>query len=129
MQIMIQAGGNNDAFYKGGTPGATQSAEYPSYRSGSLFEYLLNLQNGDYVVEFAFVEPQYTAPGLRSFDVYIQNFKRISGFDIVANGGSSVSAVTVQKTVHVSNGLLRLKFQGAGSDAIVSGISVSPLTR
>lgn len=124
VQITINAGSVDDHFYKGGSTGATGS---PHYRTGSLFEYLLNLQNGDYVVEFAFVEPQYTSPGSRSFDVYIQNFRRISGFDIIANGGSRSRAVTVKRTVHVSNGLLRLKFQGA--DAVVSGITVSPLTR
>lgn len=127
--MSIAAGGNSDRYYKGGSTGATQSASYPNYRTGALFEYLLNLQNGDYVVQFAFVEPQYTSPGSRSFDVYIQNFKRISGYDIVANGGSGSTAVMVQRAVHVSNGLLRIKFADAGSDAIVSGITVSPLTR
>lgn len=128
-QISIAAGGSSDQYYKGGSTGATQSAGYPNHRSGALFEYLLNLQNGDYVVQFAFVEPQFTSPGSRSFDVYIQNFKRISGYDIAAKGGSASNAVTVQRTVHVSNGLLRLKFQDAGSDAVVSGITVSPLPR
>jgi Ca2+-binding RTX toxin-like protein len=107
----------------------TDDALYQSYRYGKGFGYDVGLANGDYVVEFQFVEPYFSGAGQRVFDVLLEGQEKISNLDLVAVAGKG-NAYLVSKTVTVSDGLLNVRLDASGPDdkdnAILSGLVVRP---
>lgn len=135
--MRIDSGSSADAFYQGGTAavspvvptGTTLPSYFQSYRTGANLVYYLNLPNGDYTVEFSFIEPLYTAAGQRKMDVYMQTVPVFRGLDIYANAKGQNVALVVAAATHVPNELLRIQFVATQGTVVVSGINVYPLTR
>jgi hypothetical protein len=135
--VTIDCGSTSDYYYQGGqagassvvTSGTNQPAYFQTYRQGDNLVYYLNLPNGDYAVEFAFIEPQFSAAGQRKIDVYLQTVQVFNALDIIANAKAPNTALVVAAATHVPNGLLRIQFVGTTGGAIISGINVYPLAR
>jgi beta-galactosidase len=106
---------------------------YLTGRTENDFQYLLNVPNGDYVLELHFCEFIFSKPAQRIFTVKVNNVPAVTQLDLVATVGYNVPLV-VRKPVTITNGLLRLEFIGdvlfgsLKSNATVSGIKYYPNT-
>ncbi|KAL3651105.1 hypothetical protein CASFOL_007508 [Castilleja foliolosa] len=100
---------------------------YQTARYGN-FSYLFeNLQSGNYTVDLHFAEIVFTdgPPGMRVFDVFLQEQKVISCLDIYAKVGGNVALVISDLKTHVygEDGLC-IRFEGVNGSPIISGIFI-----
>ncbi|KAJ0980484.1 hypothetical protein J5N97_008739 [Dioscorea zingiberensis] len=100
---------------------------YQSARVGNFTYKFGNLAAGDYLVDLHFAEIVFTSgpPGLRKFDVFIQEEKVVSGLDIYAEVGPNQPLIVhdVKASVTMMEGLF-IRFEGVVGMPIVSGISI-----
>ncbi|KAK4801879.1 hypothetical protein SAY86_000082 [Trapa natans] len=146
--IFINAGGEvpyqedsplrfqGDAFYVGGdvlstNERITDSGDHPfiyeSARFGNFSYSVNNLQAGDYFVDLHFVEIIFThgPKGMRVFNVFIQEDKVLSEFDIFHLVGANKPLQLVDTRVCVKkDGILTVRFEGVNGSPLVSGICI-----
>jgi len=103
--------------------GTQQPDLYASWRSGTRFRYALPLPNGRYKVTLHLFEPIETAAGKRVFTVAAGGGKPVT-VDIIAKAGAGMTATTLDLPATVTNGTLRLVFEGKTGEALVSAIDV-----
>ena len=69
------------------------------------------------------IEPTETAKGKRVFTVSLGDGKPVT-IDIVAKAGAGMTATTLDLPAAVTDGMLRLSFEGKVGEALVSAIDV-----
>ena len=90
------------------------------------FDYSRSVANGAYLLRLHFADPLYTTAGKRRFNVYAENTKVLSNFDIAASGGGK-AALVKSIPVTVADGKLSVSFRkGAIENPIVSAIELVP---
>jgi hypothetical protein len=113
-----------------GTINPAPSAVYQSGRTGSNFAYTFgNLRSGGkYLVRLHFAETDYVTSGQRLFRVYINNFRVLNNFDIVANAGKANKAIVKQfsLTVGSTRQILVQFLQGKVGNPKVNGLEIIP---
>ncbi|KAI3947840.1 hypothetical protein MKX01_034505 [Papaver californicum] len=147
--ISINAGGNDlslacgeigflaDSFFKGGEVIRTEasfadneegSPLYQTARLGNFSYKFQNLEAGKYSVDLHFAEIIFTngPPGMRVFNVFIQEEKVLAELDIYARVGSNKSLVLsdLHCSVFSANEGLSIRFEGMIGSPIVCGISI-----
>ncbi|XP_042509092.1 kinesin-like protein KIN-14Q isoform X2 [Macadamia integrifolia] len=102
-------------------------ALYQSARFGNFSYKVQNFDPGNYFVDLHLAEIIITdgPPGMRVFDVFIQEEKVVSGIDIYARVGSNKVLVLsdLEATVHGKEGL-SIRFEGVIGSPIVCGVSI-----
>ncbi len=118
-----------DHYYNGGWISSTWARiqgteDVPLYQSGRAgdFSYSIPLSNGSYEVLLKFAD--WSSPGMRVMDIWMEGTKVISGLDIVAIVGQN-RAYDVAIPVTVSDGSLDIDFQPIADSAKVSAIVVT----
>ncbi|KZV44014.1 kinesin motor family protein [Dorcoceras hygrometricum] len=100
---------------------------YQTARFGN-FSYLFeNLESGIYLVDLHFAEIVFTAgpPGMRTFDIYLQEQKVISSLDIYASVGANKAFVIPDLKTYVDGDkVLSIRSEGVSGSPIVCGISI-----
>ncbi|XP_022985170.1 kinesin-like protein KIN-14Q [Cucurbita maxima] len=139
--VSVNAGSSNDAvsldginyvednWFKGGDTIRSDEIEHPLYqtaRFGNFFYSFSLLEPGDYVVDLHFAEVVFTngPPGMRMFDVYLQDQKVVSGLDIYARVGGNKPLIISDLKTSVEVKDLTIRFEGLMGRPIVCGISV-----
>ncbi|KAL3527570.1 hypothetical protein ACH5RR_012226 [Cinchona calisaya] len=109
----------------------TEGGDYPFiYQSARLgnFSYRIdNLPPGDYCVDLHFVEiiNVFGPKGMRVFNVYIQDEKVLSDFDIFSIVGANKPLQLVDAKVSIrEDGPLVIRFEGINGSPVVSGICI-----
>ncbi|KAI3451268.1 hypothetical protein Pfo_007933 [Paulownia fortunei] len=125
-----------DNFFEGGdtfqteefiTEGGDCSFIYQSARLGNFCYCIENLLPGDYFIDLHFVEIiNINGPkGMRVFNVFMQDEKILSDFDIFSIVGSNKPLQVVGARVAIKDdGILILRFEGILGSPVVSGICV-----
>ncbi|KAL5716224.1 hypothetical protein ACHQM5_017945 [Ranunculus cassubicifolius] len=100
---------------------------YQTARCGNFSYRFDELVAGDYIVDLHFAEIVFLSgpPGLRVFDIFVQEEKVVSSLDIYAQVGSNKPLILSDLRAYVNgkDGLL-IRFQGVVGKPIVCGISV-----
>jgi hypothetical protein len=100
---------------------------------GAAFSYGLPSGNGTFDVVLHFAETYWGSRavggvGSRKFNVYVENVKRLSEYDVFAKAGGAMRAVRETVRVTVTDGILNLYFaKGATDVPFVSAIEVVPV--
>ncbi|KAK4439065.1 Kinesin-like protein KIN-14Q [Sesamum alatum] len=100
---------------------------YQSARFGNFSYCFQNLETGTYIVELHFAEIVFTEgpPGIRVFDVFLQEQKVISCLDIYARVGANMPLVISDLKTYINRDEgLSIRFEGVTGSPIVSGIFV-----
>ena len=100
----------------------TDDALYQSERYGN-FDYNVPVDNGNYVVTLKFAESYFSAPGMRTFDVFIEGAKVVSNLDVFAQVGKN-RAHDVTVSVGVTDGMLNITFRSLINNAEVNAIVI-----
>ncbi|KAF8006783.1 hypothetical protein BT93_K0945 [Corymbia citriodora subsp. variegata] len=126
----------DDAFYKGGDALRTNEIivdagdfpfVYQSARFGNFSYHIDNIHPGDYFVDLHFVEIIFTngPKGMRVFNVFMQEDKVLSDFDIFSVVGANKALQLVDFRVSVKeDGIIAIKFEGVNGSPLVSGICI-----
>ncbi|XP_030455870.2 kinesin-like protein KIN-14R isoform X2 [Syzygium oleosum] len=127
---------HDDAFYEGGDALRTNeiivdSGDYPfvyqSARFGNFSYRIDSFHPGDYFVDLHFVEIIFTngPKGMRVFNVFMQEEKVLSDFDIFRVVGANKALQLVDFRVSVKeDGIIAIKFEGVNGSPLVSGICI-----
>ncbi|KAJ8557432.1 hypothetical protein K7X08_003057 [Anisodus acutangulus] len=125
-----------DNFYQGGEPfqteefikeGGEHAFIYQSARLGNFCYRIDNLTPGNYFVDLHFVEIiNVNGPkGMRVFNVFLQDEKVLSDFDVFSVVGANKPLQLVDSRVSVKeNEILVIKFEGIIGSPVVSGICI-----
>ncbi|XP_004250527.1 kinesin-like protein KIN-14R [Solanum lycopersicum] len=125
-----------DNFYQGGEPfqteefiteGGEHAFIYQSARLGNFCYQIDNLTPGNYFVDLHFVEIiNVNGPkGMRVFNVFLQDEKVLSDFDIFSVVGANKPLQFVDSRVSIKdNGILLIRFEGIIGSPVVSGICI-----
>ncbi|XP_057495985.1 kinesin-like protein KIN-14R [Actinidia eriantha] len=125
-----------DSFFQGGdafrteehiTEGGDYAFIYQSARLGNFCYHFENLPPGEYYVDLHFVEiiNTYGPKGMRVFNVFMQDEKILSDFDIFSIVGANKPLQLVESRVSVKNdGLIVIRFEGVNGSPLVSGICI-----
>ncbi|KAF5948728.1 hypothetical protein HYC85_014685 [Camellia sinensis] len=100
---------------------------YQTARFGNFSYQLKTMESGNYIVDLHLAEIVFTdgPPGMRVFDVYIQEQKAVSCMDIFARVGANKPLVIGDLKAFVSgDDCLSIRFEGVTGSPIVCGISV-----
>ncbi|MCD7473626.1 hypothetical protein HAX54_015684 [Datura stramonium] len=100
---------------------------YQTARIGNSSYHFNNIDAGFYLVDLHFVEVVLTdgSPGMRVFDVYIQEHKVISSLDIFARVGANKPLLISDLEAHVDGEEgISIRFEGVIGIPIVCGISI-----
>ncbi|XP_050279572.1 kinesin-like protein KIN-14Q isoform X4 [Quercus robur] len=100
---------------------------YQSARSGNLSYHFQSLESGNYVVDLHFAEIVFIngPPGMRLFDVYVQEKKVVSCLDIYARvGGNEPLVVSGLHTFVDDEEGLSIRLEGVIGRPILCGISI-----
>ncbi|KAG9439362.1 hypothetical protein H6P81_019527 [Aristolochia fimbriata] len=124
-----------DSYFTGGDVISTDAkigdqgeiALYQTARYGNFSYHFHSLDAGHYSVDLHFAEIVFTEgpPGMRVFDIFIQEEKVVSSLDIYAHVGSNQPLILSNLEAYV-NGKegLSIRFQGVNGNPIVCGISI-----
>lgn len=127
---------HDDAFYEGGDALRTNeiivdAGDYPfvyqSARFGNFSYRINNFHPGDYFIDLHFVEIIFTngPKGMRVFNVFMQEDKVLSDFDIFSIVGANKALQLVDFRVSVKeDGIIAIKFEGVNGSPLVSGICI-----
>ena len=99
---------------------------YQTYGYGD-FEYGFALPNGNYIVQLELVEPWWTLPGQRLFDVAFEGAVQpgFDNVDVFALAGGTWQALTMTSAaISVADGMLNIDFNTVADQSIVSAIAV-----
>ncbi|KAK9678834.1 hypothetical protein RND81_11G235700 [Saponaria officinalis] len=125
-----------DAHYQGGdvlrtdeciSDGGDYPFIYQSARFGNFNYQFRDLPAGDYFVDLHFAEivNTYGPKGMRVFNVFIQDEKVLSDFDIFAVVGANKPLLLVNfRTPVKEDGLILIRFEGLLGTAVVSGLCI-----
>ncbi|XP_059644265.1 kinesin-like protein KIN-14R [Cornus florida] len=125
-----------DNFFHGGdvfqteehiTEGGDFPFIYQSARLGNFDYRFNNLPPGKYYVDLHFVEiiNTYGPKGMRVFNVYMQDEKVLSDFDIFSIVGANKPLQLVDSRVSVKDdGVISVRFEGVNGSPMVSGICI-----
>ncbi|XP_023514385.1 kinesin-like protein KIN-14Q isoform X1 [Cucurbita pepo subsp. pepo] len=118
-----------DNWYKGGDTIRSDEIEHPLYQTARFGDFCYNfssLEPGNYVVDLHFAEIVFTngPPGMRVFDVYLQDQNVVSGLDIYARVGGNKPLIISDLKTSVDVKDLSIRFEGQMGRPIVCGISV-----
>ena len=91
------------------------------------FVYSRAVTNGSYVLKLHFMDPFYSEPGFRKFDVFAENVQILNDFDIAAAGGYR-AAVIKSFNVSVADGTLNLSFRSVVENSLLAAIELLPAT-
>ncbi len=100
---------------------------------GTSFSYGLPSGNGTFNVTLHFAETYFGSRttggvGSRKFNVYVENVKRLSDYDVFAKAGGAMRAIKETVQVTVTDGILNLFFAKGTADApLISAIEVVPV--
>jgi len=109
----------------GTVAGTTEQDLYNSYSFGEFMTYQFdNVTNGEYQVTLLFVEPDFSAAGMRVFDVSIEESTVLDDLDLYSQAGNC-TAYSRSFTVNVADGQLNIDLAPIVDEAIISGIEVS----
>ncbi|XP_052179062.1 kinesin-like protein KIN-14Q [Diospyros lotus] len=100
---------------------------YQTARFGNFSYHLKTQESGNYIVDLHLAEIVFTdgPPGMRVFDVYIQEKKAVSCIDIYASvGGNQPLVISNLKAFISGDEGLFLRFEGVTGNPLVCGISV-----
>ena len=105
--------------------GTTEDALYQTERYGNAFGYAVPLQNGSYTVKLHFAEIWSGAsnPGVRVFDVNIENALVMDDLDIYSVAGMYTAYVQTFN-VSVSDGTMNIDFAASVNNAKVNAIEI-----
>jgi len=80
----------------------------------------------NYTIRLYFAEPEPIDPGVRTFDLFLNDKKVLSSFDVVAAAGGSRKGVVKEITDLSCDGVLNLKFMPGSKEygAILSGVEI-----
>jgi hypothetical protein len=126
----------SDRYYEGGravqrpAPGlqGTLTPEaFASYREGS-FRYSIPLKPGVYEMRLYFAEPSVASVTDRLFDLRVNGQDVLTEFDILAESGSTESAlVKVWRDIEpTEDGILKLEFVNRRAGALLNAIELTP---
>ncbi|HEX8530731.1 MAG TPA: malectin domain-containing carbohydrate-binding protein, partial [Cytophagales bacterium] len=129
-----------DVYYASGTVSSLAGGEIANtaddalYRDArvGVFSYGLPSGNGTFNVTLHFAETYWGSRaaggvGSRKFNVYVENVKRLSDYDVFAKAGGAMRAVKETMQVQVTDGVLNLYFaRGTADNPLVSAIEVTP---
>ena len=119
--------GGTAGTFTGDILGTTDDALYQTLVGGSAVSYIFDsLPSGDYTVTLYFMEPIWTNPGERVFDVLQEGAIVLNNYDIVGAAGAELTAVTETFVSTVNDGQLNIDLVGVTRLAIISGIAVVP---
>ena len=131
-----------DVYYASGTTSSLASGEiantsddalYRNVRVG-VFSYGLPSGNGTFDVTLHFAETYWGTRatggvGSRKFNVYVENVKRLSDYDVFAKAGGAMRAIKETIRVTVTDGILNLYFaKGTADNPFVAAVEVVPVT-
>jgi hypothetical protein len=100
---------------------------YAVLHFGTAFSFSQAVPNGEYLVTLSFIEPVVLGPGGRVFDVSINDGPVISHLDLTAKAGFMVP-MTRSVIVAVTGGVMLFNFSATVRSAVVSGVTIEPLT-
>nr|AMS24251.1 kinesin 14-IIIa protein [Marsilea vestita] len=148
--LLINAGGSQithtpfgvefveDCHYEGGDVLCTAEdikntktqALYQTARYGNFSYNILDLPPGDYMVDLHFAEIIFTngPPGLRVFDVLIQNEKVVSKLDVFSRVGSNTPLILMNANAVVRENGLSITFRGVVGSPTLNGICIRKAT-
>ncbi|PIN12782.1 Kinesin (KAR3 subfamily) [Handroanthus impetiginosus] len=127
---------SEDSFFDGGDTVRTEDvisgnvggvSLYQTARFGNFSYYFESLKSGTYVVDLHFAEIVFTSgpPGMRVFDVFVQEQKAISCLDIYARVGANTPLVISDLETYVDRDEgLSIRFEGVTGSPIVCGIFI-----
>jgi len=127
------ASGSVSSIAGGEIANTADDALYRNARFGAAFSYGLPSGNGTFDVTLHFAETYWGSRatggvGSRKFNVYVENVKRLSEYDVFAKAGGAMRAVRETVRVTVTDGILNLYFaKGATDLPFVSAIEVVPV--
>jgi hypothetical protein len=127
------ASGSVSSIASGEIANTTDDALYRNVRVGTAFSYGLPSGNGTFNVTLHFAETYWGSraaggAGSRKFNVYVENVKRLSDYDVFAKAGGAMRAVKETVQVTVTDGILNLYFaKGTADLPLVSAIEVVPV--
>ncbi len=128
--LNIACGSATDQYFSPGSIAWTQTGApvgYATLRYGRAFSYDVPLTNGLYLVLIGFIEPDETGPGQRVFTVTV-NGQASSAIDLFALTGGDNLMYGRSFVALVGAGWLHLVFDGGSGNAVVSTISIAPVT-
>ena len=104
--------------------GSVSQTVYQTQRTG-MFSYSIPAPNGQWTVRLYFAEIEFGARGARLFDVYIEDQRVLTNFDIFAAAGGKNKAIVREFTVPVVNGGgLQIRFVPRKMNACIAGIAM-----
>jgi hypothetical protein len=127
------ADGTLSSIASGDILNTSDDALYRNIRVG-VFSYGLPSGNGTFDVTLHFAETYFGSRaaggvGSRKFNVYVENLKRLSDYDVFAKAGGAMRAVKETMRVTVSDGILNLYFaKGTANNPMLSALEVVPVT-
>jgi hypothetical protein len=127
------ASGGVSSIASGEIANTTDDALYRNARVGTAFSYGLPSGNGTFNVTLHFAETYWGrraagGAGSRKFNVYVENVKRLSEYDVFAKAGGAMRAIKETVQVTVTDGILNLYFaKGSVDIPLVSAIEVVPV--
>lgn len=124
----------NYGYEDGSAQGTTQPIEntdndmiYRSWRQG-LVTYRIHVPNGSYTADLLFAENTYESAGIRTFDVYVEDTKRINALDIYQLTGKHHAHKETISDITVSDGQLNIHFSALVNEPILCGIVIQQMS-
>ncbi len=97
---------------------------FKNYRFGR-FSYFIPLENGNYQIKLAFLEPgNITRVGYRIFDVVANGVPKIRNLDVLKEAGEYRRVITRTFTSQVTDGHLKIDFVPTRGEAVVSNLMI-----
>jgi hypothetical protein len=103
--------------------GTDEDVIYRMERYGST-KYYVRLPNGNYNLKLMFVENYFNQSGLRIFDIYIQEEKRINNLDIFQSVGLNTALEITLTDIPVADELLEISFAAHVQNPLLNGIVI-----
>lgn len=123
----FSSNGNFGNSYTSGSPVKCKSdtVVYVTERYGKVLNYLLPAKAGNkYKLALKFAEIYYTSAGKRIFDVYINDEKRLSNFDIYKEANSAFQALDTSFIITASDSVIKVGLIALTDNAKINGIAL-----
>jgi beta-glucanase (GH16 family) len=100
---------------------------YRTERTGLVF-YKARVPNGSYRVTLMMAENNFTAAGIRVFDVFIEDKMVVGNLDLFQEVGAHAAYVKIIDPVEVTDGILDLHFAAVKKDPLLNGLVIAAST-
>jgi len=100
---------------------------YRAERTGLVF-YKARVPNGRYRVTLMLAENNFTAAGIRVFDVFIEGKIAVGSLDLFQEVGAHAAYVKILDSVEVTDGILDLHFAAAKKEPVLNGLVIEAST-